>query len=186
MSIPIESDDDRMSALADGCLQGDDFALLMSDLSARQALARAWHAYHVIGDVLRSDDLACAADDLGFLTRFEVRLASEYVQPSRETSMPPPMVTEAATASANAPSFRWHWLSGIVVSALVSVVGIGFWNSTKPPSSAIAVNRNEAQIMIRDPQLDAFMAAHQQLGGHSALQMPTGFLRNATFERPAQ
>lgn len=39
-----------------------------------------------------------------------------------------------------------------------------------------------APIMIRDPQLDALLAAHRQFGGTSALQMPTGFLRNATFE----
>jgi sigma-E factor negative regulatory protein RseA len=26
------------------------------------------------------------------------------------------------------------------------------------------------------------MAAHKQFGGTSALQMPSGFLRNATFE----
>ena len=34
--------------------------------------------------------------------------------------------------------------------------------------------------------IDALLAAHQQLGGHSAWQMPSGFLRNATFERPAR
>ncbi len=37
-------------------------------------------------------------------------------------------------------------------------------------------------VMIRDPNLDALLAAHRQFGGSSALQMPTGFLRNATFE----
>jgi len=36
--------------------------------------------------------------------------------------------------------------------------------------------------MIRDPQLDALLAAHRQFGGTSALQMPAGFLRRATFE----
>jgi sigma-E factor negative regulatory protein RseA len=30
------------------------------------------------------------------------------------------------------------------------------------------------------------MAAHRQFGGASALQMPAGFLRNATFEGPAR
>jgi sigma-E factor negative regulatory protein RseA len=39
-------------------------------------------------------------------------------------------------------------------------------------------------VMIRDPHLDALMQAHQQLGGHSAWQMPSGFLRNATYEEP--
>jgi sigma-E factor negative regulatory protein RseA len=34
--------------------------------------------------------------------------------------------------------------------------------------------------------LDQLLAAHQQFGGTSALQMPAGFVRNATFERPAR
>jgi sigma-E factor negative regulatory protein RseA len=44
----------------------------------------------------------------------------------------------------------------------------------------------EAAIMIRDPQLDALLVAHRQFGGTSALQMPAGFLRNATFEGAAR
>jgi sigma-E factor negative regulatory protein RseA len=48
-------------------------------------------------------------------------------------------------------------------------------------SSALAMTA-EAPVMIRDPQLDALLAAHRQFGGTSALQMPAGFLRRATFE----
>jgi len=38
--------------------------------------------------------------------------------------------------------------------------------------------------MLRDARLDALLEAHQQAGGGS--QMPSGFLRNATFEGPAR
>ena len=38
------------------------------------------------------------------------------------------------------------------------------------------------QVMLRDARLDALMVAHRQFGGTSALQMPAGFLRNATYE----
>ncbi|OYU41868.1 MAG: anti-anti-sigma factor, partial [Burkholderiales bacterium PBB4] len=44
----------------------------------------------------------------------------------------------------------------------------------------------QPQVMIRDPHLAALLAAHKQFGGTSALQMPAGFLRNATFEGPAR
>ena len=44
----------------------------------------------------------------------------------------------------------------------------------------------QPQVMIRDPRIDELMAAHKQFGGTSALQMPAGFLRNATFEGPAR
>jgi sigma-E factor negative regulatory protein RseA len=36
--------------------------------------------------------------------------------------------------------------------------------------------------MVRDARLEELLAAHKQLGGTSALQEPSGFLRNATFE----
>jgi sigma-E factor negative regulatory protein RseA len=49
-----------------------------------------------------------------------------------------------------------------------------------------AAASDEPQVMMRDPQLDALLAAHRQLGGTSALQMPAGFLRNATFEGVAR
>jgi sigma-E factor negative regulatory protein RseA len=38
--------------------------------------------------------------------------------------------------------------------------------------------------MVRDARLEELLAAHKEFGGASALQMPSGFLRNATFEAP--
>ena len=87
----------------------------------------------------------------------------------------------------------------MAVTVLVSAAGWGVWNST-PDGQQLASTRevpaiaklevaavpSEGAVMLRDPELDALMAAHQQLGGHSALQMPSGFLRNATFERTAR
>jgi sigma-E factor negative regulatory protein RseA len=46
----------------------------------------------------------------------------------------------------------------------------------------LVVAREEVPVMIRDPQLDAFLAAHKQFGGMSAFQKPSGFLSNAVFE----
>jgi sigma-E factor negative regulatory protein RseA len=37
-------------------------------------------------------------------------------------------------------------------------------------------------VMLRNPELEALMAAHRQYGGMTALQMPAGFLRTATFD----
>ena len=57
-------------------------------------------------------------------------------------------------------------------------------------ATQIAVNQPvtnaQGQVMIRDPRLDELLAAHKQYGSTSALQMPAGFLRNATFEAPAR
>jgi hypothetical protein len=40
--------------------------------------------------------------------------------------------------------------------------------------------------LIRDPRLDKLLAAHRQLGGATALDTSSGFLRNATFEAPSR
>lgn len=54
---------------------------------------------------------------------------------------------------------------------------------TLTPTRVIVGNGNP-QVMLRDPRLDQLLEAHQQAGGAS--QMPSGFLRNATFEGPTR
>ena len=50
-------------------------------------------------------------------------------------------------------------------------------------SVAVPLTVNTRQgVLIRDAELEALMAEHRQHGGVSALQMPAGFLRNATFD----
>jgi len=55
--------------------------------------------------------------------------------------------------------------------------------NTLTPTRVIVGNGNP-QVMLRDPRLDQLLEAHQQAGGAS--QMPSGFLRNATFEGPTR
>ena len=195
MDDKVNTPKDRISALVDGQLQAQELAGVMADMDATPELVSSWHVYQLIGDVMRSEDLAVGAHDLGFLTRLQAKLEQEPVPlPLAPKSLDLP----TATASANADVFRWKWVSGVAMSALVAVVGFGLWNPpTEPqrqaslPSPAVSVvaqasSTQAQQVMLRDPQLDALMAAHQQLGGHSALQMPSGFLRNATFERSSR
>jgi sigma-E factor negative regulatory protein RseA len=87
-------------------------------------------------------------------------------------------------------------LAGLACSAFVGVLGVNLWTQTANKDALVAVvhspDATSAPVvvaadassgpMIRDPRLDELMAAHRQLGGHSALQIPAGFLRNATFE----
>lgn len=90
---------------------------------------------------------------------------------------------------ANAPVFRWKVLAGIACSALVAVVGGGLWNQSEWGRGDEISKARQIQLqaplvvaaetpvdpMLRDPRLDELMAAHRQLGGHSALQVPAGF-----------
>jgi len=195
MNDQISLANQRVSDLADGCLpDGAELSALLSD---PQSL-RTWHAYHVAGDVLRSAELAPSHADLAFLERFERRLALEPVRATLAVQELAPVV--AGGESANASLFRWKMLAGLACTALVGVIGLNQWTRPGMPNDAqMAVNApvlsSEAPVvvaneslgpMMRDPQLDELMAAHRQLGGHSALQVPAGFLRNATYEGPAR
>ncbi|MGI4778497.1 MAG: sigma-E factor negative regulatory protein [Janthinobacterium lividum] len=45
-------------------------------------------------------------------------------------------------------------------------------------------SNGEPRVMLRDARLDVLLEAHRQAGGAS--QMPSGFLRNATFDGPSR
>lgn len=197
---------ERISALADGQLEGDQFVQALAEVSFDREAAQTWLAYHVVGDVLRSPELAPSVHDLEFLDRFAQRLALE-VDPrptgaDRQTPQvghfadPSTVALATVVPSANDSVFRWKvWggVAGVVVSALL---GLGLWNWSESPNARqlskvlereapaplVAVDIAETGVMIRDPRLDELLLAHQQLAGHSALQKPTGFLRNATYE----
>lgn len=196
-SIPSE----RVCDLVDGHGHDGVSAELLEALLADGQAKRTWHTYHVIGDVLRSAELAPTHDDHAFLQRLEQRLAQEPVRP-RAAAAESAVITTQDVAGANAAVFRWKMLAGVAGFALVGVVGLNLWTQTgvgverqiasqgvpMPPASSTTLVSAEttAGAMLRDPRLDELMAAHRQLGGHSALQVPAGFLRNATYEGPAR
>lgn len=136
-----------------------------------------------------------------------IRPANPVEMLSHEPEFPQVRTVAAAhrghVEAANAPSLRWKMVAGFASLAAVAAIG---WNVLGglganpdqsqlalvpvPPRVAPAASEqtvatspgNEQAVMIRDPRLDELLAAHKQFGGTSALQMPAGFLRNATFE----
>ena len=73
--------------------------------------------------------------------------------------------------------------------AVNSVLAAAALNSQQPVATnltptRVMVGSGNPQVMLRDPRLDQLLEAHQQVGGAS--QMPSGFLRNATFEGPTR
>jgi sigma-E factor negative regulatory protein RseA len=234
---------EQLSALADGELRGGEFARAM-DFAGTPAGQQAWHAYHLIGDVLRgaSQPQTHVAHDV-LLARLRTQLAREQVRPALVAGQPAAAVRIHRPA-ANAEQFRWKLAAG--VASLAAVVAVG-WNTlatheaaapqgaqlalVQPmpapaalaapaapllasaplagqPAAAVAVSDlspamstvgvgssvapgagplgQGAPVMIRDPRLDELLAAHRRFGHTAALQMPAGFLRNASFEAPGK
>ena len=191
-SIPNE----RVCDLVDGRVPYGECAQAFEALLSDDQAAQTWHTYHVIGDVLRSAELAPTSSNHAFLERLERRLAQEPVRPVAIGSVPP-VVAHSGLPSANASVFRWKILASLASFVLVGIVGLGLWTQTgqhgdaqiaaqSAPVSALVVADAGVGTMLRDARLDELMAAHRQLGGHSALQVPAGFLHTATVEGPAR
>jgi sigma-E factor negative regulatory protein RseA len=186
-SLPLEL---QLSAFVDGELAPEALAQLLADLSHQDKLREDWHAYHVVGDILRSAALAPSAADAAFLSRLEERLVNEPTRPVQTTP-----VHVAPFGHGTATNQRWAWLVGAALSVVLVAVSVSVWQrdlapagaelAASAPAAMVAATASDANdVMIRDPHLDALMQAHQQLGGHSAWQMPSGFLRNATYAEP--
>ena len=198
-----------VSALADGQLRGEEFSRTVEWLGASGEARSTWHLYHLVGDVMRSGEAMASTRDAAFLQRLKLSLRQEAPL-SAGVEVPDPVTASAALAvaairsgpkarAANGPLFDWKMVAGVASLALVSVIGWQAWSGSDaqrgvpllvqaprpvvPDPAAVRVQAvAETQVLLRDPQLDALLAAHRQFGGTSALQLPTGFLRNATFE----
>lgn len=184
------------SALADGELEGAEFTQALLALESSPEAQSRWHSYHLVGDVMRAGaGAAVSAHDAEFVARLRLRLHQEEGRPQPEARLG----LDVVPSSANDSVWRWKLVAGLSSLAVVAVLG---WQLAVPspqavqmavsgptpvqPQTSVAQANAEPPVMIRDPRLDQLITAHQQLGGTSALQMPAGFLRNATFERPSR
>lgn len=199
----------QLSALTDGELEEAAVSRVCAAWRDDAACRSAWHSYQLIGDVLRSDDLASdAAADTAFLQGLRSRLAAEPVvlAPQR---MPVAAIDVPARRVNAGRSKRWAWIAPSTVAAGFAVVAGVLWMTrspqidapavaaaapSSPPSSvapaeaAVAEASIEAPVLIangsliRDARLDRYLAAHKQFTGSSALGVPSAFLRSATAD----
>lgn len=185
-----------LSALADG-----EASSLAQACQAWRDDARAretWHAYHLIGDVLRSEELAHApARDEAFLAGLRQRLAAE-----------PAVLAPAPLRAAAAARARQPWLVPAAVAAgFVVVAGVLVVTRTGQPDAAVAAPTLAAASspgvlrvgnavavpaaapastnLIRDARLDEYLRAHQAAREGVAVAAPGGGLRQVEVLVPA-
>jgi len=191
-----------LSALADGEASeaegADAFLAWREDAETRAT----WHCYHLIGDVLRSEDLAApAARHQRLLEALRERLASEPVvlaPPAAAATTSEPVVgIPAARAAANASAGGWlraHWHAPVAMAAgfLAMVGGLQYHRAHVDDSAAratiaqaqpaaasvvaLATRAPEVQsaAVSRDQaeQIAPYVAAHRLSTMNAALQMP--------------
>ncbi len=128
---------EQISALADGQLDDLEFAAAL-ELTAAEGDARAcWRVYHLVGDVLRSGELAAVGRDRDFLARLSTRLQAEPVAPEagrsplnspeliavgeQKKTVPMP-IGKASAKAANDSSLRWKLVAGFASIAAVAAI----------------------------------------------------------------
>lgn len=201
---PTTQNLELISALADGQLANDDFAQALAVCEADVQAVESWHAWHLIGDVLRSPELTAHAADTQFVARLRSRLSKEEASsavPGAPASALPVEVSPWSAPAAERPEaandavFPWKLVAGFASVAAVAAIAWGAGNSLLAPATTPQLARSEpagSQVLVaseqgpivRDARMQELLAAHKQFGGTSALQVPSGFLRNATFESP--
>lgn len=194
-----------LSALADGQLAGDDFSTALQacrDEASAQASLASWNTYHLIGEALRAPGVPVKAADLEFVSRLSQRLAHEpllgavtrTVDPEPvatvKGAIPAELVHHHGTAS-NDANFRWKLVAGFASLAAVSAIAwnaLGLLTPRAAPQLAQLAETQQVVVaspqgpMVRDARLEELLAEHKQLGGATALHVPSGFLRNAIFD----
>lgn len=180
----------RLSALMDGDADDAGAAEACADWRADGAARDAWHAYHLIGDVLRSEDLAHAVSrDEAFLAALRGRLVAEPVVLAPQAPMrrrtPRPVWLAPAAAAAGVMA-----VAGVLVVTRMAAPGAGPADRTlaaagAATASTVAVRSDGEFIvadgkLIRDARLERYLAAHKQYGGSSVVTVPGAVLRSGT------
>ena len=172
---------ERLSALLDGELDRSAVTQACAHWRDSAESRATWHAYHLIGDVLRSDDLAShPRRDTRFLDALRARLADEPVVLAPQPLEPPAVIASpAAVRAMTGSSRRWGWIGpGAVAAGFVAVAGVltlilpgALPERNQAPSVAQATAPASfagVAVLVGDPatpaaELQAFVATGQMI-----------------------
>ena len=151
--------------------------------------------YLAIGKALRGGtdaEVASVAQLDEFWQRVQSGIESAPLERAPVNS-PSEAAFELQVVAANDGQFKWRAVASVAVGALALsawlAIGPGQSDSESPaqasytPTFVPVMSANVS--VVRDPELDAFLAAHRQRGSASALQGPVGFVRNVAWQAGA-
>lgn len=183
----------KLSALADGELSRDETSRLCSLWRESSECREAWHSWSVIGDVMRSQDLASPVQhDRALFTAIQKQLQKEPVvlapQPLLVSQSQPQ--EERAVVAANGGALRasprrlGSWRAPVAVAAGCAMVAGALWVSRSIgeqdapggvlSAGVMATAASDAGTLLRNPELDRYLQAHRQYATAPALAAPGG------------
>lgn len=181
---------ERLSAFVDG--EGLDAPVSFDAVLAEfdHVDRGTWSAYHLIGDALRSDDLAAhPAKSQAFLAGFAARLEAEphFIAPAqaqapRSASRLRRRAAPAFAVAAAAAMLTWivlpQWHGGASQGTVQTAATSARADGLQSVAMANVPGAQEGNI-IRDAQLDQYLEAHQQFAQQPMVVGATPLIRAA-------
>jgi sigma-E factor negative regulatory protein RseA len=163
-----------LSALMDGEVTAAEAGAMCARWRAEEAVRERWSTYHLIGDVLRSEDLVSRpAHDAEFLAGLRARLADE----------PLPLAPRPETPARH----RLSWPIASAAAAAGFVVVAGAMVVMRPaggdhPATLAERTPDEIKLVsgkvVRDAQLDRYLALHRRVSNGASVGMPGAVVRS--------
>jgi sigma-E factor negative regulatory protein RseA len=199
MQSQASSRGERLSAFVDGELIGEEHLnKFISELDHEDRAS--WSHYHLIGDALRSDDLAVspAASSMflaGFVARFEQEphvLAPAAMPVARRLLALRRRVVPAFAVAAAAATLTWivvpQLQGGTGVTQVASLQSHGDSVQRVAMASVPAVTAQPVQDgnIIRDASLDQYLEAHQQFAQQPVMPGSMPLIRTTAMTTQGQ
>jgi sigma-E factor negative regulatory protein RseA len=187
---PVARDSEAVSSLLDGELDAEHCRSLLAAVCTDRALRSQWIAFHVVGDALRSSEVA-AGHSADFGDRVAAAVALE------------PTVLAPAAARVRATRLRRYALPGLAVAASAAVLGFIVVPMMQAPSPAVqqaalpaaavvaggiaqsnpavatAAAGRAASTVANARAFQAYLLAHREMTSGAALPRATPYLRPA-------
>lgn len=181
-------DIEDLSSLIDGELDPHASAAVLDALCRDAELQRRWSDLQLVGDALRSTDVAACHVD-GFCVRVRNALADEP--------------TVLAPRAARPAAVRRYAIPGVAVAASVAAIAFVAVPLLRAPAADMTAQKQPAPAPISAPMvartddsgaraasaianaraLDPYFAAHRELTGGTPLPRATAYLRTGAGER---
>ena len=176
--------------LADGRLSGEALDRAVQAACQDEEGERAWHLAHLVGDVMRSQELAGRCLDAGFVHAVQARIAAEVFEPFAAPLVPgatgaaAPLEGRAEGRVEPANGWRWQMVAGVGAMALALVAAFslgGHWPSAEPTGTlAQSVRPPEMTMPVEKPPAPPVPASEQ--GNATAAAAPTVMLRDSRLD----
>lgn len=183
---------ERISALMDGELHGDEVVGAVGFAKAQNQVREAWHTYHLIGDVLRGE----RCSDVQLMSSFAERLAQEptvlapqrrrFTESARRYALPSLAAAAAVTA------VTWMSLEtqqGPVSPGFSAIAEAVLPTATLPQPTAIthlvqpaSLSSPPAAILFPARSIDAYLQAHHEFSPSRTIQGLTSYARTVTTD----